>query len=86
LGQKKSMFDLGGRLGVVVGYASSTVFLRSESNEVLARVGVCCGGVAGVVAGASSFFSSFFLITQRLRPFPWTSLVSVTVVSTVPAD
>ena len=84
LGQKKSVFDLDGRLGGVVDDASSTEFLRGEEeNKVLDR-GFCFGGVTGAGAGAGAGASSFFLINQRLRPLPWTLIVSVAAESMFP--
>ncbi len=72
LGQKRSVvFDRCGRLGVVVGDVSSNEFLRGDPNRV-----VRLGGVEGGVTGAS-FCSSFFLMNQRLKPLPWTLMVSV---------
>lgn len=70
------MFDRCGRLGVVVGDDSSKEFLRGDPNRVFARDVARLGGVEGGVTGAS-FCSSFFLMNQRLRPLPWTLMVSV---------
>lgn len=70
------MFDRCGRFGLVGDVQSSMEALRGVPNRVVERDGVGLGGVDGALAGGV-FCSSFFLMNQRLKPLPWTLIVSV---------